>query len=217
MTRRGYYWLLVLVVPAPAWALSPALTNALGQLANAQVVASLVLLAIVTIWVPKFIRQKVLEREFGERVADLDREIEFRGLGQPVMAAAMSDGQFYETAKNAGWQTSYGTAEADEPGPNPAGYEFADEFQNSIEGLRVSAPNAPGAELGWGPEEFEDEESRREELAQKLHISEISESALDEAEEGSYSLLPEPTWEDEPDPMDEPERLPSNHYSYAIT
>lgn len=195
--RGGYVFgcALFLVLPAPAWALSPALTAALGNLLNAQLIAALVLTVFVTVWVPRFIRRMVLEREL-EQQHEVDaafnarlEEHYFPDEGASIRSA-MSDDRFMSVGASSGWAPlvitddmvadGLASVAARYSGPDPAGYDFYYEFQNRIQAWELSAPGAPGQALGWGPEEFEAEELRVSALNEAYHIDALNASAWEE-------------------------------------
>jgi len=257
MRRGRYRWLAAsLLVPSPAFALSPALSAALGNLLNAQLIASLVLIAIAAVWVPQFIRRMVLERELREQLevesAYTARLTEhyFPDEGASIRRV-MTDDQFMSMAQAGGWEVHTGavfdTEDQGRTAPDRAGYDFDYEFHNTLQGLEMSAPSAPGVELGWNEEDFARENERVAALSQMRHIESLNASAWDEFRDDLrgaiddelgdavpeewvqeeferrsaelYTFLPAPVFESEPDPLDDPEqeKWASNDYRYAIT
>lgn len=240
MVRRGYFCLL-LAIPAPVLAMSPALSAALGSLFNAQLVAGLALVAFMAMWAPRFLKRVMMDQAAIEgnikrldaanknSLAEVDRR---SGFGETIQSPQkpylddVSDADFHTAMRVAGW-SAVGAR------PDPAGYDFHYEFRNRIDGLRAMAPSAPGMELGWGPEEFDKEDDRQSKLKNALHIAAVSDAAWQEFHDdvrgeldaelngqpvtddwysqevlerstSLVSFLPLPTFEDDPDPLDQP-------------
>jgi hypothetical protein len=209
MARRGYWGLAaLLLMPAPAFALSPALSAALGAFVNAQIIASLVLVAVVSIWVPRFIKRALLAQQERADAAMFDRYAEATGLGavsSPV--STVSDEVFTARMVAAGWEGHTGavfdgTGADDDPNIKYR-RDFAsdDEYRDWFAEQRAANDASihqdyfnSDAEM---PKEWVDRSNELDHLSQLWNF----ESSIEE----------------DPDPLDQPEALPSNHWSYAIT
>ena len=225
MARRGWFGLMLIGASAPVFALSAGLSTALGSLLNAPLLAGLAFMAFLSLWGPRFLKRVIeqqaaieksvsgLDEANARALAAVQREAEsdFASETKPYLDG-VSDEHFYNEMQAAGW--SRGVVDDELSGavcfdgpertePNPAGYGFSDEFSNRLDGLRVTAPGAPGMALGWGPEEFEEEKARSEELSEALRIQAMSDAAYGEVG-GPFSSLSLPVYDDGPDFFDNP-------------